>query len=58
MVGPVRVKQRSRFSGLRITRGALIIGGLELGLSLIWLLADAGTRSTLQAWLVPTAMLR
>jgi len=55
MVGPVRVKQRSRFSGLRITRGALIIGGLELGLSLIWLLADTGTRSTLQAWLVPTA---
>lgn len=55
MVRPVRVKQRSRFSGLRITRGALIIGGLELGLSLIWLLADAGTRATLQAWLVPTA---
>ena len=35
---------RSRFSGLRITRGALIILGLELGLSLVWLVSDPATR--------------
>ena len=48
------VKQRSRFSGLRITRGALIVAGLELGLSLVWLLSDLATRASLSQWLEAT----
>jgi len=50
----VSVKQRSRFAGLRITRGALIVAGLELGLSLVWLLSDRPTRALLVQWLVAT----
>lgn len=45
---------RSRFSGLRITRGALIILGLEIGLSLVWLVSDRDTRALLDQWLVAT----
>ncbi len=41
---------RQRFAGLRITRGALIIAGLELGLSLVWLLSDTATRSLISRW--------
>ena len=48
------VQQRFRFSGLRITRGALIVAGLELGLSLIWLLSDLATRAQLSQWLEAT----
>ena len=48
------VKQRSRFAGLRITRGALIVAGLELGLSLVWLLSDLATRGLLSQWLEAT----
>ena len=48
------VQQRFRFSGLRITRGALIVAGLELGLSLVWLLADLATRAQLSQWLEAT----
>ena len=47
-------QQRSRFSGLRITRGALIVAGLELGLSLVWLLSDLATRAQLSQWLEAT----
>jgi membrane associated rhomboid family serine protease len=50
----VSVKQRSRFGGLRITRGALIVAGLELGLSLVWLLSDLATRASLSQWLEAT----
>jgi membrane associated rhomboid family serine protease len=50
----VPVKQRFGFSGLRITRGALIVAGLELGLSLVWLLSDKVTRAQLADWLVAT----
>jgi membrane associated rhomboid family serine protease len=50
----VSAKQRSRFSGLRITRGALIVAGLELGLSLVWLLSDLATRASLSRWLEAT----
>jgi len=53
-VGPVSVKQRLRSGGSQITRGALIIAGLELGLSLVWLLADRATRVTLSQWLEAT----
>ncbi len=44
-------KVRSRFSNLRITPGAMVIAGLELGLSLVWLLADAQSRLSIYAWL-------
>jgi membrane associated rhomboid family serine protease len=37
-----------------ITRGALIVAGLELGLSLIWLVSDHATRALLAEWLVAT----
>jgi membrane associated rhomboid family serine protease len=50
----VSVKLRSRFAGLRITRGALIIAGLELGLSLVWLLSDPETRLQMSRWLEAT----
>jgi membrane associated rhomboid family serine protease len=49
------VKPRFRLATqLRITRGALIVAGLELGLSLIWLLSDPTTRLTLADWVVAT----
>jgi membrane associated rhomboid family serine protease len=41
------VSARRRFESLRITQGALIVFGLELGLSLVYMLADNGTRSDL-----------
>lgn len=44
-------KQRFRFGGTQITRGAMIIAGLELGLSLVWLVVDQVTRNTLSLWL-------
>jgi membrane associated rhomboid family serine protease len=50
----VSVKQRSRFAGLRITRGALIVAGMELGLSLVWLLSDDATKRLLSQWLEAT----
>jgi membrane associated rhomboid family serine protease len=50
----VSAQQRSRFSGLRITRGALIVAGLELGLSLVWLLSDDTTKGLLSEWLAAT----
>jgi membrane associated rhomboid family serine protease len=37
-----------------VTRGALIIAGINLLVSLVWLLSDAGTRDTLQSYLVAT----
>lgn len=42
---------RSRFAGLRVTQGAMVIAGLELGLSLVWLLADEPTRLAMRPWL-------
>jgi len=35
---------------MRITRGALIIAGLELGLSLVWLLANQDAKGTIADW--------
>jgi membrane associated rhomboid family serine protease len=48
------VKRRSRidWGQMRITRGALVLAGLELGLSLIWLLADGRTRGAIAEWLI------
>jgi membrane associated rhomboid family serine protease len=36
---------------LRITRGAMILAGLEIGLSLVWLLSDQVTRARMIDWL-------
>ena len=48
--------RRRRFdaSQLRITRGALIVAGLEVGLSLVFLLLDDATRATMAKYLVAT----
>jgi membrane associated rhomboid family serine protease len=35
---------------LRITRGALVVAGLEIGLSLVWLLSDVPTRLRMIEW--------
>ncbi|HEX3482034.1 MAG TPA: rhomboid family intramembrane serine protease [Kofleriaceae bacterium] len=45
---------RSRFSGMRITRGALIVLGLEVGLSLVYLASDLETRGLFQRSLIAT----
>jgi len=45
---------RSRFSGLRITRGALIVLGLEVGLSLVLLAGNDATRRLFSDWLMAT----
>jgi membrane associated rhomboid family serine protease len=49
----VKQPRRPRFdaSQLRITRGALVIAGLQLGLSLVWLLADTQAQATMLDWL-------
>lgn len=39
---------------LRITRGALIVFLLEVGLSLVWTFADPPARAHMAEWLVPT----
>lgn len=41
-------------SQLRITRGALMVAGLQLGLSLVFLLSGPETRANLGTWLVAT----
>jgi membrane associated rhomboid family serine protease len=43
---------RSRLSSLRITPGAFVVAGLEVGLSLVWLLCDVETRARIQQWVV------
>lgn len=45
---------RSRFSGLRITRGALIVLGLEIGLSLVYLAGTPATRELFEKYLMAT----
>lgn len=47
-------RRGGRFEGLRITRGALIVVGLEIGLSLVWLVSDPPTQRTLAEYLVAT----
>jgi len=49
------VSQRRRTfdtSQLRITRGALIVAGLLVGTSLVWLLVDEATKQSINTWLV------
>jgi membrane associated rhomboid family serine protease len=41
-------------SQLRITRGALIVAGLQIGVTLVWLLCDADLRATISSWITAT----
>ncbi len=43
-----------RFAGLKITRGALVILALEVGLSLVWLMCDPAARKGIEDWLGAT----
>ncbi len=45
---------RDRFAGLKITRGALIIAGLEVGLSLVWLMANPEAKKGIEDWVAAT----
>jgi len=45
---------RSRFSGMRITRGALIVLGLEIGLSLVMLVSDPATQQLFRDYVMAT----
>ena len=47
-------RRRFQFANLGITRGALIVLGLEVGLSLVWLLSSPEAKHSLAAWLVAT----
>jgi membrane associated rhomboid family serine protease len=51
-------RQRRRFtfdsSQLRVTRGALVLIFLQVGVSLVWLMCEAGTKAELARWLVAT----
>jgi membrane associated rhomboid family serine protease len=50
----VSARRRFSFSDLRITRGALVIAGLELGLSLVWLLSDDATKASIADYTIAT----
>lgn len=43
-----------RFAGLKITRGAMIVLALEVGLSLVWLMSNLEARRDLEDWLAAT----
>ena len=47
-------RQRFNFASLGITRGALIVAGLELGLSLVWLLSNKEARISFAEYMVAT----
>lgn len=47
-------RRRFSFSNLGITRGALIVLGLEVGLSLVWLLSNLEARATIAEWALAT----
>jgi membrane associated rhomboid family serine protease len=43
-----------RFAGLRITRGAMIVAGLEVGMSLVWLMSNLEARADIESWIAAT----
>ena len=45
---------RSLSSSLRITRGAMLIAFLEIGVSLVWMMSNPESRRLLSDWLVAT----
>ncbi len=48
----MKQQRRSRLRDLKITRGALTVLGLSLGLSLVWLLSSASARATIEHYLI------
>jgi membrane associated rhomboid family serine protease len=46
--------RRLQQASLRITRGAMILAFLEVGVSLVWLLANEPSRAQIASWLVAT----
>jgi membrane associated rhomboid family serine protease len=50
----VSTRRRFDISQLRITRGALIVIGLEIGMSLIWLMSDKQTQLSIGQWAIAT----
>jgi membrane associated rhomboid family serine protease len=50
----VSARRAGRFDALRITRGAMVVIGLEIGLSLVWLLSDELTRRRLGEYIAAT----
>jgi membrane associated rhomboid family serine protease len=46
--------RRLQYASSRITRGAMIIAFLEVGVSLVWMLANQESRALLSDWLVAT----
>ncbi|MEO8704027.1 MAG: rhomboid family intramembrane serine protease [Kofleriaceae bacterium] len=44
----------SRFAGLKITPGAMVVAGLEIGLSLVWLLSSPEARASMSQYLEAT----
>jgi membrane associated rhomboid family serine protease len=49
-----RARFGDRFAGLKITPGAMVIAGLEIGLSLVWLLSSPDARITMSQYLEAT----
>jgi membrane associated rhomboid family serine protease len=47
-------RRKFQFGSLGITRGALIIAGLELGLSLVWLLSNVEARASIASYILAT----
>ena len=47
-------QRRSRLRDLKITRGALTVLGLSLGLSVVWLLSTPAARATIERYLIAT----
>jgi len=45
---------RDRLAGLKITRGALTVAALEVGLSLVWLMSNPEAKQGIEDWLVAT----
>lgn len=45
-------RQKFDWSQIKITRGALIVLGLQVGFSLVWLMATDSARATLGEWLI------
>jgi membrane associated rhomboid family serine protease len=50
----VSARRRGRFESLRITPGALTVAGLEIGMSLIWLLSSVEARTSINDYMLAT----
>jgi membrane associated rhomboid family serine protease len=46
------VSARRRFASLNITQGAMIVLGVEIGMSLVWMLLDQATRAQIAEYVV------